>query len=91
MSSQAGRRLEALYSERGGVPVLFTSPYYVQLMDEVSYMIKVFVRRNGLRNQSAVMTFNIIFKERKFALKYPCLGRTLLAFFFFFPCIYFRF
>lgn len=32
---QAGRRLEALYSEKGGVPVLFTSPYYVQLMDEV--------------------------------------------------------
>lgn len=34
--SQAGRRLEVLYSEKGGVPVLFTSPYYVQLMDEVS-------------------------------------------------------
>lgn len=32
---QAGRRLEALYSEKGGVPVLFTSPYYVQLVDEV--------------------------------------------------------
>eukprot|EP00752_Nemacystus_decipiens_P001840 g1774.t1 len=31
---EAGRRLEALYSEKGGVPVLFTSPYYVQLMDE---------------------------------------------------------
>lgn len=38
LSRQAGRRLEALYSERGGVPVLFTSPYYVQLMDEVSHM-----------------------------------------------------
>lgn len=34
--SQAGRKLEALYSEKGGVPVLYTSPYYVQLMDEVS-------------------------------------------------------
>ncbi|CAM9317037.1 unnamed protein product, partial [Laminaria digitata] len=31
---EAGRRLEVLYSEKGGVPVLFTSPYYVQLMDE---------------------------------------------------------
>lgn len=33
---QAGRRLDVLYSEKGGVPVLFTSPYYVQLMDEVT-------------------------------------------------------
>lgn len=32
---QAGRKLEILYSEKGGVPVLFTSPYYVQLIDEV--------------------------------------------------------
>lgn len=36
---QAGRRLEVLYSEKGGVPVLFTSPYYVQLMDEVTINI----------------------------------------------------
>ncbi|CAM9376579.1 unnamed protein product, partial [Discosporangium mesarthrocarpum] len=36
---EAGQLLENLYSEKGGVPVLFTSPYYVQLMTE-SYHVE---------------------------------------------------